>query len=170
MIARSLYHKITSYTVIYTPPVINDTQPPGEDTKYKGDYFVQVRLRYNSDNTLSANVFIDRSDDENENTFSPVYSHQFITSIYLDTFYTLSIRFIEKDRKFIFGLNAETNQWVIPSQITTIYPAYGEHRLLRSRVYLDDGETGFINVRFDDVYIEEKSKINPSIPLLLLNE
>jgi hypothetical protein len=148
----------------------NDTQPPGEDTKYKGDYFVTVRLRYNSDNTLSANVFIDRSDDENQDVMYRIYSHQFSTTINLDTYYTLSIRFVEKERKFIFGCNSETLQWVIPSEITTIYPAYGEHRLLRSRVDLDDGETGFINVRFDDVYIEEKGKFNPSIPLLLLNE
>ena len=148
----------------------NDTQPPGEDTRYKGDYFFQVRLRYNSDDTLVANVFIDRSDDENENVMSRIYSHQFSTTINLDTYYTLSIRFVEKERRFIFGCNGETVQWVIPSEITTIYPAYGEHRTLRSRVYLVTGQTGYIKVRFDDVYIEKKGKFNPSTPLLLLGE
>jgi hypothetical protein len=30
------------------------------------------------------------------------------------------------------------------------YP--GEHRLLRARVYLDTGESGYVKVQFDDVY------------------
>jgi hypothetical protein len=51
-----------------------------------------------------------------------------------------------------------------------MYPAYGEHRLLRNRVYLDEGETGNIKVRFDDVYTDQKVKLMPSIPLLLLDE
>jgi hypothetical protein len=47
------------------------------------------------------------------------------------------------------------------------YP--GEHRLLRARVYLDTGVSGYVKVQFDDVYIEKKVKFNPSIPMLLLS-
>ena len=133
--------------------------------KYEGDVFVQVRLRYNSDVTLSANAYVDRSNDENKSDWTNLFSHNFSVPIVLDTYYTLSIRF--EGKKLIFGCNGETVEYNIT---TPTSPAYGQHRLLRSRVYLDSGETGYIKVRFDDVYIEKKGKFIPSVPLLLLGE
>lgn len=146
----------------------NDSQSPGETTKYAGDYFVQVRLRYDGDGRRSADVFVDRTDNPDETEWTLKFAYTFPVTIELDTYYTLFIWYLEKDRKFIFGCGDETVHWEIPSDIKTIYPAYGEHRLLRSRVYLDSGETGFIKARFDDVYIEKKNKMNPAVPFLLL--
>ncbi len=148
----------------------NDTQPPGEATKYAGDYFVQVRLKYDGAGRRTADVFVDRTDNPDETAWTSKFAYTFPVTIELDTYYTLFIRYLEKERKFIFGCGDETVQWDIPSDINTIYPAYGAHRLLRSRVYLDTGETGFIKARFDDVYIEKKNKMNPAVLLLLLKE
>jgi hypothetical protein len=131
----------------------NDSRGPGSGqdyNQYEGDVFVQVLLRYNSDAILSAEAYVHRSNDENESSFTELFSHNFSVPIYLDTYYTLSIRF--EGEKLIFGCASETAEYNIT---TPIYPAYGEHRHLKSRVFLDLGETGYIKVRFDDVYIAE---------------
>ncbi len=131
----------------------NDSRGPGSGqdyNRYEGDVFVQVRLIYKSDGTLSADAYVHLSDDENESSFTELFAHNFSVPIYLDTFYSLSIRF--EGGKFVFSCDGENTEYNIT---TSIYPAYGEHRLLRSRVNLDSGETGYIKVCFDDVYIEE---------------
>lgn len=136
----------------------NDTRGPGSGqshNKYEGDVFAQVRLIYDSYGTLSAGAFVDRSNNENESDFTNLFSHIFSIPISLDTYYVLSIRFIGK--KLIFNCAGETAEYIIT---TPIYPAYGEHRLLRSRVYLYPGETGYVKVRFDDVYIHSNYSSN----------
>jgi hypothetical protein len=146
----------------------NDSRGSGSGqpyNEYEGDVFAQVRLRYNSNGTLSANAYVDRSNDAEENNYTNLFTHNFSVPIKLDTYYTLSIRL--EGKKLIFQCDDEKTVYNI---ITPLYPAYGEHRLLRSRVHLDPGETGYLKVRFDDVYIETKGKGNPSIPLLLLSE
>ena len=108
----------------------NDSRGPGSGqshNKYEGDVFAQVRLRYDSDGTLSADAFVDRSNNENESDFTNLFVHNFSIPISLDTYYALSIRFIGK--KLIFSCASETAEYNIT---TPIYPAYGEHRLLRS--------------------------------------
>jgi len=145
----------------------NESRGPGSGqshNKYEGDVFVRVWLRYNGDDTFSANAYVDRSNDENESDWTNLFSHNFSVPIVLDTYYTLSIRF--EGKKLIFGCNGEIAEHEID---TPIYPAYGEHRSLQARVYLDSGETGYIKVRFDDIFIEKKVKFNTSIPMLLLS-
>jgi len=146
----------------------NDSRGPtsGQDyNQYEGDVFVQVRLKYNSDGTMTANAYVDRCNTADESSFTNLFAYEFPVSIFPDTFYVLSIRF--QGKKLIFGCAGKIVEYNIS---TPTYPAYGEHRLLRSRAYLDPGETGYIKVRFDDVYIEKKGKLGLSIPLLLLDE
>lgn len=146
----------------------NDSHGPGSGqshNSYEGDVFVQVRLKYNSDGTLSANAFVDRSNNENESDYTNLFSHNFSIPISLDTYYVVSIRF--EGKKLIFSCAGETAEYNIT---TPVYPAYGEHRLLRSRVHLDPGETGYIKVRFDDVYIQKTGALSPGVPLLLLEK
>jgi hypothetical protein len=141
----------------------------GQDyNRYEGDVFAHVRLRYTGDGLLNAKAFVDRCDKSDESSFTNLFSHDFSLPISLDKYYTLSIRFDGK--KLIFGCENETVEYNID---TPMYPAYGEHRLLRSRVYTDPGQIGYIKVRFDDVYIEgkaERSKANPAVLLLLDDE
>jgi len=47
-----------------------------------------------------------------------------------------------------------TNSAITYPITTAQYIPYGEHRCLRSRVYLDSGESGYIKARVDDVYVE----------------
>jgi hypothetical protein len=132
----------------------NDSRGPGSGqvyNKYEGDVLAQVRLKYDSNGSLSANAYVDRSNDADETSFTNLFSHTFFTPIALDTDYVLSIGFHEN--KLIFTCEGETNEY----QITTpAYTPYGEHRLLRSRIQLDPGETGYMKVIFDDVYITPK--------------
>ena len=120
----------------------------GQDyNKYEGDVFVQNRLKYHSNGTLSANAFVHRSDDENESLFTELFSYEFPIPINLDIYYTLSIRL--EDEKLIFACNDETVEYNIT---TPIYPAYGMHRTLRSRIEKDPSRDDYFQARFDDVY------------------
>ena len=146
----------------------NDSRGSGSGqsyNQYEGDVFAQILLRYNSDGTLSANAYVDRSNASDESDYTSLFAHDFSVPISLDTYYTLSIKL--QGKKLIFQCDGEMAEYNIG---TPMYPAYGEHRLLRSRVYLDPGEMGYMKVRFDDVYIETKSKFNPSTTFLLLSE
>ena len=146
----------------------NDSRGPGSGqsyNRYEGDVFAQIWLRYNSNGTLSANAYVDRSNAADETNYTNLFTHDFSVPINIDTYYTLSIRL--KGMKLLFQCDGEMAEYDIA---THKYPAYGEHRLLRSRVYLDPGEMGYIKVRFDDVYIESKGKLNPSTTFLLLGE
>jgi hypothetical protein len=137
----------------------------GQDyNQYEGDVFAQIRLQYYSDNTLKARAFVDRCNISDETDYTSLFREDFNIPISLDTYYTLSIRFIGS--QFIFKCNDQTLSYTIT---TPIYPPFGEHRGLRTRVNLDPGQSGYMKVQFDDVYIEKKVKFNPSIPMLLLS-
>jgi hypothetical protein len=133
--------------------------------QYEGDVFVQIRLRRNYDGSMSADAFVDRSNTADESDWTNLFAYNFTVQIFPDTYYTLSIRF--EGKKLIFSCAGETAEFNI---LTPIFPAYGEHRALRSRVYLDEIGMGYIKVLFDDVYIEKKVKIIPSLLLLLLDQ
>jgi hypothetical protein len=127
----------------------NDSRGSGsgrEHNRYEGDVFAQVRLRYQSEGDLTASAHVHRSDAWDESAFTELFAHDFGETIRLDTFYALSIHF--ENGKLIFGCGAETAEYSIG---TPIYPAYGEHRGLRSRVALDSGESGTSRACFDDV-------------------
>lgn len=146
----------------------NDSRGPGsglDHNVYEGDVFVQIRLVCDSERNLNAVAYVDRSNDANESSYTNLFAHGFSTVIAFDTYYTLSIRF--DGQKLIFGCDGETAEYNI---VSPIYPAYGEHRLLRSRLYLDSGEYGYIKTRFDDIFIEKSTSLSPAIPLLLLDE
>jgi len=144
----------------------NESRGPGSGqayNEYEGNVFVQLQLNYNSDGSLIAKAYADRSNNENQNDWTNLFSHDFSVPIALDTFYTLSIKF--EGKKLIFNCAGES----VEHNITTpTYPAYDEYRSIQTRLYLDSGETGYMKVRFDDIYIEKKVMFNPSVPVLLL--
>jgi hypothetical protein len=132
----------------------NDSRGPGSGqayNKYEGDVLAQVRLRYDSNGSLSAGAYVDRSNDADEASFTNLFSHTFSVPIALDSNYILSIGFYENI--LIFACEGETAEFQIA---TPVYTPYGEHRLLRSRIQLDPGETGYMKAIFDDVYITPK--------------
>ncbi len=148
----------------------NDSRGPGSGNSYnayQGDIFVQVRLQYRSDGTLNAQAFVDRASEPDESSYTSLFSHTFATPISLDTDYVLSINFVKN--KLIFKCNEESIVYTIT---TPMYPPYGEHRGLRSRLYLDSGEYGYLKTQFDNVYVGTSSladavtalKISSGIP------
>ena len=122
--------------------------------KYEGDVLAQVRLRYDSNGSLSAGAYVDRSNDADETNFTNLFSHLFSVPITLGTDYILSIGFYEN--KLVFTCEGETAEYQITTQV---YTPYGEHRLLRSRIQLDPGESGYMKAIFDDVYITPKGSL-----------
>ncbi len=145
----------------------NDHRGPGSGrpyNDYEGDVFAQIRLQYYSDNTLKARAFVSRSNTSDETDFSTLFGEDFNIPISLDTEYILSIRFTGS--QFIFKCNGQTLSY---TTTTPLYPPFGEHRGLRTRVNLDPGESGYMKAQFDDVYIMKKVYFNPSIPMLLLS-
>jgi hypothetical protein len=129
----------------------NDSRGPGSGQDYngfEGDVFAQVRLELDYNGDLKAVVWVDRSN-SNQTNFTTLFSQNFSTLIDFDTDYTLSIEF--RKPMLIFKCNDETLLYKIT---TPIYTAFGEHRALRSRVYLDPGASGYIKAQFDDVYVD----------------
>ena len=75
-----------------------------------------------------------------------LFYQEFATPAF-DTSYTLSIEFTGST--FIFKCNDETYQYDIT---TPMYPPSEQYRELKSRVYADPGESGYMRANFDDVY------------------
>jgi hypothetical protein len=131
----------------------NESRGPGSGqdyNEYEDDVFVQIRLQLEDNGNLKAVAMVDRSEDANETTYTSLFSQDFTTNINFDTDYTLSIEF--RESMLIFKCNDETLSYEIT---TPMYTPFGEHRALRSRVYLDPGESGYIKAQFDDVYVEQ---------------
>lgn len=131
----------------------NESRGPGSGqdyNQYEGDVFAQVRLVLDDNGDLKANAWVDRSNSDQTN-FTTLFSQDFSTLIDFDTDYTLSIEF--REPMLIFKCNDETLLYKIT---TPIYTPFGEHRMLRSRLYLDPGESGYIKAQFDDVYVDSE--------------
>ena len=130
----------------------NERRGPGsglDHNRYEGDVFADVRLRWFDDGSLGAQAYIGRSDNADESEWSDIAIYNFSTPIDFDTDYRLSIEY--RNNQLVFGCNDETYSYPIA---TPEYPAYDEHRQLRSRVYLDPGEYGYIKTSVDDVYVD----------------
>jgi hypothetical protein len=130
----------------------NDSRGPGSGLPhngYEGNVFVQIRLQYDSDRSLKAITAVGRYNDANETDYTDLLYQVFTTPIYFDTFYTLSIQFTGTE--LIFRCNGEQITYPIT---TPTYKPYGEQRKLRTRLYLDPGESGYMKALFDDVYVD----------------
>ena len=148
----------------------NDSRGPGSGQEYnglEGDVFVQVRLELR-DNGLKARAWVSRDDDANGSTYTILFNEFFSTIINFNADYTLSIEYTGS--MFILKCNDETLSYPIN---TPTYPPYppDEHRALRTWIWLDSGESGYLKAQFDDVFVDaEQSGAMPWIPLLLLDE
>ncbi len=130
----------------------NESRGPGsgqDHNGYEGDVFAQLRLEMEDDRSLRARALVDRSDDADENTWTSLFSQDFVSAITLDTDQIISIEYTGSS--LIYKCNGETITYTIT---TDQYTPYGEHRALRSRVYLDPGESGYIKAQLDDVYVD----------------
>ncbi|MFC1789004.1 carbohydrate binding domain-containing protein, partial [Thermodesulfobacteriota bacterium] len=130
----------------------NDSRGPGSGqdyNKFEDDVLVQVRLQLDSNGDLKAIARAEKSEDANQTIWTTLFDQYFTTPIQFDTDYVLSIGYA--DSQLIFKCNDETLSYAIT---TPEYSPFGEHRMLRSRVYLDPGESGYIKAQFDDVYID----------------
>ncbi len=130
----------------------NESRGPGsgqDHNGYEGDVFAQLRLQMEDDGSLRAIASVGRSDDADENTWTTLFSQDFVSAISFDTDHIISIEYTGSS--LIFKCDGETITYGIT---TAQYTPYGEHRALRSRVYLDSGESGYIKASVDEVYVE----------------
>lgn len=131
----------------------NESRGPGSGQDYngyEGDVFAQLRLQMEDDGSLRAVAMVERSDDSNQNTWTSLLYQAFASAISFDTDHIISIEYT--DSSLIFTCDGETITYDIA---TEQYTPYGEHRALRSRVYLDPGESGYFKASVDEVYVEE---------------
>jgi hypothetical protein len=130
----------------------NDSRGPGSGQPYdgnEGDAWVDNRITLDDTGNLRARCGIYRSDTPDPwGPGTTLFQQEFSTLIAFDTAYTLSIEFTGS--QIIFKCNGETYQYDVA---TPMYPpSEGQHRQLRSRVYADPGESGYMKANFDDVY------------------
>jgi len=130
----------------------NDSRGPGSGQAYngyEGDVWVDNRITLDDAGTLKARCHASRFDTFDDwGPSTTLFDQDFTTPIAFDTEYTLSIEFTGS--KLIFKCNGEEYQYDIA---TPTYPPHeGQHRQLKSRVYADPGESGYMKATFDDVY------------------
>ena len=130
-----------------------------------GEVFAQVRLKFNSSGKLVGEAMVDRTDDPEWQSYTNLYYKEFSQSISLDQKYTLSVHFLPKDRKFIFKIDDESHVFNI-SPLLNVYPPHLSNRQLRTRVYLKNGESGYLKVLYDNVKHSRDSIIAPQFLLL----
>ncbi|BBO71372.1 hypothetical protein DSCA_53020 [Desulfosarcina alkanivorans] len=143
----------------------NESRGEGSGLAYngfEGDVFADMRLQLHDDGSMEAAAYVGRSDSSDESLWADLEWHPFSTPIHTDTDYTISLQYT--DSKLIFKCDSET--FVYPVD-TAQYPPYGEHRGLRSRVYLDDGEYGYIKTLVDEVYVDGAGSTPATMMLLL---
>ena len=145
----------------------NDSRGPGSGQGYNGEegnVFVSIRLRINPGNgQLEAVAGVWRSDDAEGINGQSLLWEVFPTTINYNTEYTLSIEFT--GAKLIFRCNDSA-----PISYTVQTPTYDPPEVwigLRSRVYADPGQCGYVKATFDDVYIFAPGA-GPSVNFLLL--
>lgn len=117
-----------------------------------GDVWVTNRIIVDDNNQLSAFCSVWASDEPDgwDSDAPNIFREDFKTAIDFDKAYTLSIEYTGS--AFIFKLNDETFQYDITGKQ---YPvSTGQLRIIQSRVYAEDGESGHIKVQVDDVYVE----------------
>jgi hypothetical protein len=145
----------------------NDSRGPGSGQDYnqkEGNVFAEVRL-IGSAGGLWASARIYRMNNFDSTDQTVLLSENFTVPVNIDTYYTVSIHYTGE--QLVFKCNDETKIYTIT---TPQYKPYDEHRALRSRLYLDPGESGYVKAFFDEVYIEKKGRFIPAIPLLLLKD
>ena len=108
---------------------------------------------------------VDRSENADWSTWTILYDEAFTQSISLDQMYILSIDFSPKDRKFVFQVDDESLVFNL-SPSMNLNPAYYPNRQLRTRVRLDNGESGYLKAVYDDVKHTRASIIAPQFLLL----
>lgn len=141
---------------------LNDSYGPGSGLEYnfyEGNIWADNRLILDDTGQMRARCSLWREDDTGG---QEIFGQEFNLAIQPDVFYRLSIYF--DGSKFVFGCDDQSYEYELT---TPAYPPYeGYHRQLRSRVYADPGEFGYVKARFDDVYLSPDdylvySKFNP---------
>ena len=147
----------------------NEKRGPESGIPYDGnkdDVWVDIRLSLDSNNNLTANCFIWRSDSPDGSgpgTF--LFDQPFSNLIAFDTMHTLSIKQVGK--KFTFRCNNETYEYMVTTNM--FEPSDGQYRQLLTRVYADPGQSGYMMARFDDVFTDRSITNAPMIQLLLFD-
>ncbi|THB81343.1 MAG: hypothetical protein D3926_02595 [Desulfobacteraceae bacterium] len=139
----------------------NETGAPYSGAQ--NNVWVDLRISMYDDNSLKATCFLSRTDDPGDTSWTDLDTYEFSTPIVFDKPYKLSIE--KTGSTFIFKVNSETHRY----QVTTAMhsPARGQHRQIRTRVYADPGETGYMKAFIDDVKIKKGGGIVPVTSLLL---
>jgi len=127
----------------------NDTYGPGSYNGFEGDVWVDNRITLDEFHNLKARCLVSRVDTPVESgPATTLFYQEFTTPIAFDTEHTLSIE--DTGSALIFRCNSETYQYTINTPRQD--PSIGQYRQLKSRVYADSEEYGYIKAHFDDVY------------------
>ncbi len=144
----------------------NDTYDGTGYNGSEGEVWGMTRIIYTSDGLLTPNAAIFRCDDDSCNSSTAIFNQDFPTTascnIQLDTPATLSVKVL--DDSIQFGCNDERLDHVVTGPR---YDSRNDLRKLRSRVHSTFGESGYLKVTFDNVYLEENFPWNCFLPAIL---
>jgi hypothetical protein len=140
----------------------NDTYGAGSGKTYngsEGNVSALVAIRVKADRTMYVQYYCERSDDATWSTYTTLFSGNFSTSVQFDTSAVLGLTFDAAQKKIIFHCN---NEQVTYNILTPVYEANVPNRVLQSRVYANPGQSGYMFVDIDDVYISNDLSVTPT--------
>ncbi|MCG8549679.1 MAG: DUF4214 domain-containing protein, partial [Desulfobacterales bacterium] len=125
---------------------------------YQNDVWADIRITLRDDQSLDALCLMTRVTTVDESVFDTFFEQSFTTPISFDREYILSIE--KSGSQMIFRLDDE----IITYNVTTpMHAPSSVHRQIRSRVYADEGETGYMKATVDDVFISKTQSAEQKI-------
>ncbi len=116
---------------------------------YQNDVWADIRITLRDDQSLDAACYLSKMLTSDEYGPSQDLLDQSFTGPFsFDREYVLSIE--KSGSQIIFRLDDETITYTVTTPMYT--PSIGAHRQIRTRVYADQGETGYMKATVDDVF------------------
>ena len=146
----------------------NESRGPGSGQDYnegEGDVWLDIRIKLDENNNLIVTAGAERNDNADGSWLTTLFDEHFTTSISLDTEYTLSIEVAYP--KVSFKCNEEVLSYNLAG---TPYPANWGDRRIMSRIYADEGQSGYFSATFDDVCIDQEIPYDNFEDVILLDE
>lgn len=136
----------------------NENRGPDSGNDYDGfldDVWVELKLKTtDTEGKLKANAYVERSANADFSQGTALFNQDLPTLLDYDTAYVLKITLQQSPNQIVFDCNGEQTTFALPE---TIYEPNGRDYKLRTRVYANGDQYGYMRARYDDVYIDKGS-------------
>lgn len=129
----------------------NEMYGPGDYNGSEGNVWATIELNIDSDGAMWASVYLAKDSNSAGSEYETLYDEAFEIQILAETDYVLSINYTETG--FEFSCNDETMTYEIGTP--TRYAPSSAMRWIESILILEDGMTGYLKGRVDNVRVDD---------------